>query len=140
MMHPMWLFAEAWAAGAAFGTAVRWIFLIAVGAALVRKLRSGAGTTGTQVGLVAVVALLGASAYFDLGRDGGASAAAVDRDRVNFVAGCTDSGAPAAYCGCMFDELRSAGIDTEAEMEAMGRDVNASGVPRALAAAMDACA
>jgi hypothetical protein len=108
---------------------------------LVRRLMAGRTTSGNVIGIVVVVGLIGVSAYMDLGSDETASTTALnDQYRLNFVAGCVDSGAPEAYCGCMFDELKAAGFDTEGEAEQLARQQEAGVVPAPLAAAVEACA
>ena len=100
------LFAGAYQGGQFAGSAVRWIALLACGLVLVRRLarRSfGPGLRrslpGTLVGLVVVVAGLGASVAYDFRADDMSSA------RTSIVAGCTSQGAKASVCGCYADQL-----------------------------------
>ncbi len=100
------LFAGAYQGGQFAGTAIRWIVLFCFGLVLVRRLarRSfGPGLrrslAGTVVGLVFVVAALGASVAFDFRGDD------MSRERANIVSGCTSSGQSASVCGCYADGL-----------------------------------
>jgi hypothetical protein len=58
-------------------------------------------------------------------------------ERVSFIAGCTDKGAPRRYCGCMFDTLADQGrASSEDFREAAGGGV----FPPHLQQAVSACA
>lgn len=100
------IFAGAYQSGSFLGTTIRWLALLAFGFALVRRLVRGSfgpgfrrSLPGTVIGLVVVVAGLGASVVNDFGADDMSSA------RASIVAGCTNQGAEASVCGCYADQL-----------------------------------
>lgn len=118
----MHFFSSAYSTGSDVGTVVRWLLLALILGRLIIALRSGDGgdkLRNYRIGIGVVVALMVASAYYDFGRsDDSPAFSAVQR---NFMAGCTDRGAPASYCGCLLTELRNAGYDTEQEFAALDR-------------------
>ena len=48
-------------------------------------------------------------------------------ERVSFMAGCTDKGAPRAYCGCLFDRLAGQGHASNEEFAALSRGAQERG-------------
>ena len=48
-------------------------------------------------------------------------------ERVSYIAGCTDRGAPRRYCGCTFDRLADQGRASSRDFEEMSRLVEAGG-------------
>jgi hypothetical protein len=68
-----------------------------------------------------------------------------DKSHKEFVAGCTDGGAPNAFCECLYDELvKKQGIDTEKEITKLQEEASKAGsdpsaVPEELRKAALAC-
>jgi hypothetical protein len=61
-------------------------------------------------------------------------------ERVSFMAGCTDKGAPGRYCGCLFDRLADEGHASDEEFVALRRAMRAGAAPPAFQQAAAACA
>jgi hypothetical protein len=131
-------FANAYQGGQFFGTAVRWVVLLGFGLLLVRRLVRGSfgpgfrrSLLGTVLGLVVVVAGLGASVGYDFGADDMSSA------RTSIVAGCTSQGAKASVCGCYADQLlKRTDHDSEKFAALEARMVRAHKAGRAMPAAV----
>ena len=127
---------DAYSLGSGFGAIFRWVLLGAVAIVAVQRLQSGrysparAGVTLAVVGALAVASLV-------VGGSGTARAGAAER---SMKAGCTASGAPEAYCDCAWDELVAAGIDTEAEMDAINEQATGGAIPPQIAAVARTCA
>jgi len=102
------LLAAAYESGQTFGRIFRWVFLLAVGVVLVRRLVRGSfgagfrrSPAGTVLGLVAVVAGLIASVAYDFGADD------MKQERANIVASCVTQGETASICACYADGLQA---------------------------------
>ena len=98
--------AAAYESGQTFGRVVRWVFLLAVGVVLVRRLVRGSfgagfrrSPAGTVLGLVAVVAGLIFSVAQDFGGDD------MKQERANIVESCVSQGQTASVCDCYADGL-----------------------------------
>jgi hypothetical protein len=60
-------------------------------------------------------------------------------ERVSFVAGCVDKGAPRGYCGCVFDRLAADGRASQRDLTELFRAAQSGSVPPDVQEAAGAC-